>query len=279
MAKEFSIGLPLHQIPKAEDFRKFILPPTGMVFITADCNSQETHLMMELSEDQKLLEIYQQGLDPHAMTAAAIGRCQYKAIIEGFKAGDMKSKRLRMAGKVKNLSGNFRCGYQKTHQQAHVQWGMTDVSLEEVKQWDIAWRNLYKGIPIYWNKAIARARYCGYAETLAGRRFYISRWDTDKWASESSAIMMPIQGTGADMKYLAITYVRKLLSILVFWGDVHDEIIYVCPYRLAEELGVTLKHILDNLPYKTAWGWEPKVPFTWTVSIGDSWGNVRERLL
>ncbi|MCK4825780.1 hypothetical protein KA005_59075, partial [bacterium] len=152
---------------------------------------------------------------------------------------------MRQSGKVKNLSANFRCGAKKTYEQAHVNWGMSDVTIEEVYHWNDAWKRLYKGIPNYWKEAIFKAKQRGYAETLAGRRFYIDRWIKDRWASESSAIMVPIQGTGADMKYLAIALMRMTFPELAFWGEIHDEVIYVSRIKPTPEYLLKIKRVLD----------------------------------
>ena len=86
MAKVSSpIGLPLHQIPKDPRYRELILAPPGCWFVVADCDSQETHIIGEQSRDPKLLEIYDKGLDPHAVTASAIGNVEYSTVVEGYK--------------------------------------------------------------------------------------------------------------------------------------------------------------------------------------------------
>jgi len=99
---------------------------------------------------------------------------------------------------------------------------------------------------------------------------------------------VPIQGSGADMKYLAIAAMRQKFPELTFWGEIHDEIIYTVSYKTAEELTgwaypdsaeticAKVKKLLDNLPYRKAWGWEPKVPFTWTVSHGLNWKELHD---
>jgi len=102
-------------------------------------------------------------------------------------------------------------------------------------------------------------------------------WGKVKWKSSSSAIMVPIQGSGADMKYLAIAVVRQMFPELVFFQDVHDEIIYFIPVTLdVLDYGARLKQCLDNLPYFDAWGWTPTIPFTWSVSYGPNWGKLKE---
>jgi DNA polymerase-1 len=266
MAKQFPIGLPLHQIPKQGDFRKFILPPPGHCFIVADVDSQETKLMTDFSGDPSFMDIYKKGLNPHAVTAAAISGVSYDEIV---KHKDGKHETIYKAGKVTNLGKNYRMGHKgydrggrhfssTLYQSAHVNWGLVDSTEEEVRHWGTVWERTYEGVIEQQNRFIEKARTYGYAETLAGRRFYIDKWAKYKWKSQSSAIMFPIQGSGAEMKYLAIAVMRKEFPGLTFWGEIHDEIIYTLSVdrdvRLEppECLCLAVKETLDNLPYDKA---------------------------
>lgn len=274
-SKKFPVGLPMHQIPKQGDYRKFILPPEGECFIIADVDSQETKLMTDFSRDPAFLEVYAEGLNPHAYTASKISGVPYKEIVEGKEQDDYLAT-VYKAGKITNLGGNYRMGAKTLWKNAHTQWELTP-TLAEAQNWTKIWRQTYQGVTQQWDRFTRRAATSGYAETLAGRRFYIHKWHTHKWASESSAIMIPIQGTGADMKYLAIAAMRKKFPELTFWGEIHDEIIYTMPVKgftlTASVEGVckNVKNLLDNLPYEKAWGWSPKVPFTWSVTWGNNW--------
>jgi hypothetical protein len=42
------------------------------------------------------------------------------------------------------------------------------------------------------------------------------------------------------------------------------------------EAAVTMKKILNELPYKEAWGYQPIVPMTWDCKTGPSWGQLSE---
>jgi DNA polymerase-1 len=323
MAKEFPIGIPLHQIPKDRAYRRLIKPPPGHVFIVADVDSQETHLMAEQSKDEALMDVYVNGLNPHGLTASKIGNCSYDDVVNGKQGKDAYFERLYKSGKVTNLAKNYRCGIQSTYEMAHVQGQMPDVTKDEVKTWLDVWKATYKGVPKYWDKAIEKAKYYGYAETLAGRRFGIHLFERNeiikylsnsaeykkadqkkkneminliRWKSESSAIMVPIQGSGADMKYLAIAIMARRFPELTYWGEIHDEIVYTYKIPLPSFNGIyfsprgdrldvetltrpkckEVKKALDNLPFKKAWGWRPEIPFTWTVGYGTSWGEIKE---
>lgn len=292
MSKEYPIGLAYHQWPKQGNYRRFVKAPEGSYYIIADVDSQETKLMACESKDSVLLDIYANCKNPHIVTAAAISGLSYEKIKIGKNSEDDKIEKLYKAGKITNLGKNYRMGHKSfddkkgahhsatLYQNAHVQWGLTP-SEPEVFTWGSAWESLYSGVIEQQRRYINIAKHKGYAETLAGRRFYIDQWAKWRWQSEASAIMQPIQGTGADMKYLAIAIVRQTHPDLRWFMEMHDEIGYTAKKsesypECAEDKCWALKKTLDNLPYKQAWDWEPIVPFTWTVSYGQSWGEQTE---
>ena len=275
MTKDYLIGLPIHQWPKKKDSRQLILPPPGYCFIVADVESQETKLMTCFSQDRAFLEIYTEGLNPHAYTASRISGVDYGDIVQG-KAENERLAVIYKAGKITNLGENYRMGAATLWKNAHTQWGLTPTK-EDVKNWVRVWRSTYGGVIAHWKRLINRARMLGYAETVAGRRFYIDQWSKNRWSSESSAIMHPVQGSGADMKYLAIAAMRSKFPELTFWGEVHDEIIYtVAVGGDIRNLCKRVKKVLDSLPYKAAWGWCPDIPFTWSVGYGKTWGDIED---
>ena len=287
MAKP-SIGIPIHQIPREGIYREFITAPPGFRLIASDVNQQETGLMADYSQDPMLLELWRNNINIHAFTAEKISGMSYTNILAGKEDKNSTAAKNYNAGKVTDLGKNYRMGhkgfddkkgihhYATLYRNAHEKWGLTPTE-EEVLHWGVTWETTYAEVTRQWQKFIYLAKTQGYAETLAGNRFYIDLWGKWKWKSQSSAIMVPIQGSGADMKYLAMAVVRYTFPELIFFQDVHDEILYLIPERLdIADYCARLKQCLDNLPYFEAWGWNPTIPFTWSVAHGSSWGTLKE---
>jgi hypothetical protein len=59
--------------------------------------------------------------------------------------------------------------------------------------------------------------------------------------------------------------------------EMHDEVIWAVDDSAdIEKVCKEVKEILDNLPYKAAWNWEPTYQFTWSVGYGKNWGEVTD---
>jgi DNA polymerase I-like protein with 3'-5' exonuclease and polymerase domains len=95
---------------------------------------------------------------------------------------------------------------------------------------------------------------------------------------ESTSINYPIQGTGADQKYLAMACIAPYLRDIgaYFAWDLHDGVYLFVPNDKVQRAAVDIKYILDNLPYKRAWGFSPPIPLTWDCKTGPSWGGLRD---
>lgn len=176
-----------------------------------------------------------------------------------------------------NLSMQYRVGEKKQRVMARVQYGL-DKDITTIKRWRALYHSTFPEVKQHWQRAVSKARAVGYAETLAGRRYYIDKWgQDDKWSSESSAINFPIQGTGADMKNLAITAMTTKFPELEFLYDVHDGLFAWAPKsREGIELCKEVRECLNNLDYESAWGWKPRIPLPWDLSIGVNWGGMKE---
>jgi DNA polymerase I-like protein with 3'-5' exonuclease and polymerase domains len=98
------------------------------------------------------------------------------------------------------------------------------------------------------------------------------------WSLESTAINYPIQGTGADQKYLALAVLRPYMvrEGIYFAWELHDGLYFYVPEKKAAKAQADIKCLLDNLPYKKAWGFAPPVPMPWDCKVGESWGQLKE---
>jgi len=249
------------------------------LLVQFDSSGQEARLMAELSKDPLMCQIFRDGKDFHGYTGSRLGGMSYEHFMREYQQSNpvvSGEHGLRYQGKFTNLSCQYRIGAKKLRTKARVDYGMK-VSLDTSKEWLNIYNHTYVGVPQYQNRAIEIARQRGYAETLAGRRFYISYWDVDhEWGSGQSAINHPIQGSGADMKYLAKAMIKRHFKWLRWNFDLHDGLWYVAEHcRNLDSKILSVRAMLNELPYAKAWGWTPTIPFLWDATVGINWGEMR----
>jgi DNA polymerase I-like protein with 3'-5' exonuclease and polymerase domains len=142
------------------------------------------------------------------------------------------------------------------------------------------YQQTYRGVPAYWNTQIQLTKRQGYVETYAGRRVQVrGDWSgRNGWSMASTSINYRIQGTGADQKYLALMCLKNELrhNDCYFAWDLHDGIYIYAPIAKKDVVRFRFKAILDHLPYKKAWGFEPPIELPFDCKMGGSWGHMAE---
>ncbi len=274
-------GFALHQMKSSGQFRKMIIPPAGYDLLEFDAASQEFKWMAILSKDPAMLKLCMPGEDAHSYMAARIDPdpTHDYAWVKANKEG--AGKGIRKLGKVANLSLQYRTRPPKLRTVARVQYDIP-LELPEAQHITKVYLQTYEQVPVYWDLQIARGKRLGYVETIAGRRVQIKgAWDRSNanlWSMQSTAINFPIQGTGADQKYLAVSCLHDYCvshGIYLAW-DLHDGLYFYCPKDKSERAAYEMRDILNNLPYDKAWGFTPPVPLTFDAKIGTSWGDLKE---
>jgi DNA polymerase-1 len=286
-------GVALHQWKRDPAFRRLIKAPEGYTLMEFDFAGQEFRWMAVMSGDQTMLEKCQPGEDAHSYMGGKIANISYKDMLQGIAEGDPKMKAMRQLGKVANLGLGYRTSAKTLHNVARVQHKLDISEIESKAIWS-TYRTTYPGVLEYWNTQTKNARLDGWVETIAGRRVHLgegSAWKKtlavsdilsttldNTWASESTAINFPIQGSGADQKYLALAVLKDYLKQVdgKFYFELHDGLFVIIPDHHAEKALHQIKYLLSNLPYKKAWGVDLPVMFPVDAKHGKTWGDLKE---
>lgn len=277
-------GIPIHQMKSDKggkldkEFRKMIVAPPGYTIVEFDAAGQEYRWMAVASQDPQMLAMCAPGEDPHAFMGSVIAHRDYSELVAEVRSGLKAAKHQRQLGKVANLGLGYRAGAPTLLSVARVQYGLP-MDLAEAEKIHGAYRQAYPGVSKYWARQISICKKQGYAETLAGRRVDLrGDWRRDKWSLESTAINFPIQGVGADQKYLALAMLKPFLLrySASFFFELHDGVYLLVPDDKVTEFAVEGKKLLDNLPYEKAWGFVPPIPLPWDCKVGKSWGLLKE---
>lgn len=271
-------GFAIHQMKRAKEYRRMITAPPGHTIIEWDAAGQEYRWMAIVSGDATMLQLCEPGEDPHAYMAGEMSTMTYEYVLDN-KDDDPEASSARTAGKVGNLSCQYRIGKESLLRTARVQYGLDWTMADSTRVYN-TYHKTYPGVRKYWNKQIRLCRSKGYVETLAGRRvlFKPDQWRKQQWMYESAAVNFPVQGIGADQKYLAIAVLKSVLKKYNghFYFELHDGIYAVFPDAVAEKAARAGKFVLDRMPYQRAWGFTPPIPLPFDIKLGKNWGDMKE---
>ena len=235
--------------------------------------------MAILSNDHVMLQLCQPGEDAHSYMGARIVNKDYRFLQTAAKVKDSQEEADRYLGKVANLSLQYRTYPKTLRKVARVHYNIP-MELPEAQRIHRTYQSTYTQVPIYWDRQIGIVRKQGYAETLAGRRVQVvGDWDGKLgWQMESTSLNYPVQGTGADQKYLALKVLKPYLLDVCgrFAWDLHDGIYLWVPDDKVEKVLVEGRRLLNHLPYESEWGFTPPIPLPWDAKFGKSWGALKE---
>ena len=238
-----------------KEIRKAFVPEPGCLFFSADYSQIELRVMAHLSKDENMIEVFREGKDLHAATAANIYK---KPIDEVTRDERTKSKR-----------ANFGIIYGITI------FGLAerlDIPRDEAKMLIDGYFETFPQVHDYMEKSKEIARQKGYVTTLFGRRRYLpdinSANATVRGFAERNAINAPIQGTAADIIKVAMIHIFKrfkaegIKSKMIL--QVHDELNFSV---LPEEKDHVERIVLEEMQN----AFQMQVPLVADSGFGTNW--------
>ena len=238
-----------------KEIRKAFVPEDGCLFFSADYSQIELRVMAHLSQDKNMVEVFREGKDLHAATAANIYK---KDIADVTRDERTKSKR-----------ANFGIIYGITV------FGLAerlDISRDEAKMLIDGYFQTFPEVHDYMEKSKEVARQKGYVTTLFGRRRYLpdinSHNATVRGFAERNAINAPIQGTAADIIKVAMIRIFQrfkaegIRSKMIL--QVHDELNFsVYPDEKEKVERIVIEEMQNALPLS--------VPLVADSGFGKNW--------
>ena len=238
-----------------KEIRKAFIPAPGCLFFSADYSQIELRVMAHLSQDPNMIEVFQEGKDLHAATAANI----YKKPIEEVTRDE----------RTKSKRANFGIIYGITV------FGLAerlDIPRDEAKMLIDGYFDTFPQVHDYMEKSKEIARQQGYVTTLFGRRRYLpdinSANSVVRGFAERNAINAPIQGTAADIIKVAMIHIYQrfkaegIKSKMIL--QVHDELNFsVYP----DEKGKVERIVLEEMQN----AFHMSVPLVADSGFGENW--------
>ena len=204
-----------------KQIRKAFIPGKGYdLLLSADYSQIELRILAHLSQDEKLIEVFNNNGDIHTFTAAEIFNVKVEDVTE----------ELRRKAKAINFG---------------IIYGMTEyglksrlsISEEEAKEYIQLYFSRYPKVKKYINFLIKEAYEKGFAVTLFGRKRYINELGSSngrlRSLGERLAVNTPIQGTAAD--------IMKLSTVKLYNGIKKNKINANILLQVHDELVIELK--------------------------------------
>jgi DNA polymerase I len=232
----------LQNIPvRTEDGQRiraaFIAAP-GYLLLAGDYSQIDLRVLAHYSGDQALLEAFRAGEDIHRQTAAEIF----------FVSPGLITPEMRRVAKTINFGIVYGMSSYGLSSQLNI-------SRREAQIFIDRYFDHYRGIKIFMESIVEKARKDGYVSTLLGRRRILPDINhanrTRREFAERTAINTPIQGTAADIIKLAMLQAdrelrrRELGARLIL--QVHDELVLEVPEEEVAATRQLLQAAMENV--------------------------------
>jgi len=227
----------------------------GYKLLSIDYSQIELRLLAHFSKDKALLEAFNNGLDIHMATAIKL-------------FGEEEAAAKRSYAK----SVNFGILYGMGQKKLSVELG---ISSKEAKEIIVAYFENFPTIQSFLTKIQEDVKNIGYVETILKRRRifdYDNATGMQKAAFMRESVNAVFQGSAADLIKLSMLEIESFIREEQIEGkmllQIHDELIFEVKEEIVEEVAEKFKYIMKNIM-------ELEVPLECSVSIGDSWGELK----
>jgi DNA polymerase I len=236
--------------------RGFIAAP-GMKLIAADYSQIELRILAHLSGDPLLTAAFRDKIDVHTQTAAEVFDVPREQVTP-------EQRRIAKAVNYGLSYGQSDFGLART----------LEITRTQAAEYSRRYFQRFPTIHKFMDEIVAVARAQGGARTLLGRwrpiANLMSKSPAARHAAERVAQNTPMQGTGADIIKLAMLRTNERIA-REQWPvqmilTVHDELVFECPPKLAEEVGAALQREMEQV-------YTLSVPLEVDIGIGDTWAD------
>jgi DNA polymerase-1 len=241
---------------RGRQVRKAFVPRNrDYTLLAADYSQIELRIIAALSEEDNMINAFNDGEDIHASTAAKVFDVPINEVTR------------EQRGNAKTV--NFGIIYGVS---AFGLSNQTDLSRSEAKDLIDTYYTTYPKLKAYMASLIDFARDHGYVQTVLGRRRYLkdinSRNAVVRGAAERNAVNAPIQGSAADIIKIAMINIHRKLEEGGFKTkmllQVHDELVFDAYKSELDDVKELIRTEMEN-------AYELKVPLVVDMDSGENW--------
>ncbi|TYA55210.1 DNA polymerase I [Formosa maritima] len=232
-------------IPRNEDY----------TLLAADYSQIELRIIAALSEEENMIQAFNNGEDIHASTASKVFNVPLNEV----------TREQRSNAKTVNFGIIYGVS-------AFGLSNQTDLSRTEAKELIDTYYETYPKLRNYIGKQVDFARDHGYVQTVLGRRRYLkdinSRNAVVRGAAERNAVNAPIQGSAADIIKIAMINIYNKLEAgnynTKMLLQVHDELVFDVYKPELDTMKTLIKTEMES-------AFKLKVPLDVDLDVGDNW--------
>lgn len=267
-------------IPKhtkwAKPLRRVYVPPPGHVILKLDFSQGELRITACVANEPTMIMAYKNDMDLHSITAAELVG---NTLEEFMLLPDGEREELRYGGKAGNFGLIYGMGAEGFMNYARVSYGVI-LTLAQAIEFREKFFRLYKGL-VDWHDTYKKlARKYGYVRSPLGRIRHLPLINAKngevRSKQERRAINSPIQSCLSDLMQLAMVEIDRRYPNLWVFGMTHDDLAIYVPEDGVEIWAQRLKSIMENLPIKQYFGWEPQLMFKVDAECGPNMADVKK---
>jgi DNA polymerase-1 len=238
--------------------RQAFIPERGWSIVSADYSQIELRILAHLSQDETLMEAFQNDEDIHTRTASEIFGVPMEKVTPS----------MRREAKVINFGIIYGMSAYGLSQQLGTEPKMAQAYIDE-------YFKRYTGVQTYIEKSLEEARQKGYVITLLHRRRYLpdihSPTIAIRQATERMAVNTPLQGTAADIIKVAMIQIQNRieefdLSTKMIM-QVHDELVFEVPEEELQKVIPMIRNEMERVMDLSA-------PLKVSIHSGKDWAEV-----
>jgi len=235
--------------------REAFVAKEGYKLVSIDYSQIELRLLAHFSQDAALLEAFKNGVDIHLATSTIL-------------FGEEEAKAKRSFAKSVNFGLLYGMGPKKLSDELGI-------SSAEAKEIITNYFASFPTVKSFLEGIQERVKIDGYVETILKRRRifdYESANGMQKAAFMRESVNTVFQGSAADLIKLSMNQIDSMIreeeldAFMLL--QIHDELIFEVKEEKVEEISKRFVHTMENVL-------ELDVPLECSVSVGDSWGELK----
>lgn len=251
---------------KGRRIREAFVATKDHTLVAFDYSQIELRVAALLSNDEKLVSVFEVGGDIHSAVAAEVFGVSEEEVDE----------EMRRKAKVINFGILYGMGVNALKQNL-------ETSQAEARQFLNRYFERFSTLSSYIENIKEKAHEVGYTTTLYGRRRYVAGLNSSvpyiRAAAERAAVNAPIQGTAADIIKRAAVLINDFLEKeskndkafpLI---QVHDELIFEVSDVFLDHFIPSVKNIMESFLKEEG---RSNIPFKVDVKTGKSWGKMKK---